>query len=191
MTERQDYRLVTDWQQLDPATGEAIRTFWLRERANVQGDEATRRLAEVVAHIEDANGEVAAVATVATKTLPRLGQPMYYYRCFVGKAWRSRKMVRPLLRHTQKVLESYARENGYPCIGILLELENAGFADTLRWARWPGIDFSYIGVSPRGLELRVWYFRGARLKTPAEMARLRIGTQAVPRRVRASGAARR
>jgi hypothetical protein len=39
--------------------------------------------------------------------------------------------------------------------------------------------------------LRVWYFRGARLKTPAEMARLRIGTQAVPRRVRASGAARR
>jgi hypothetical protein len=175
MTERHDYRLVTDWHSLDAETGAAIRDFWLREHANVEGGEATRRLGEVVAHVVDENGELAAVATVATKILPRLGQPMYYYRCFVGKAWRSRKLVRPLLRRTQKVLEKYAREHDYPCIGILLELENAGFADTLRWARWPGIDFSFIGVSPRGLELRVWYFRGARLKTPAQMARMRNG----------------
>jgi hypothetical protein len=90
----------------------------------------------------------------------------------VGKAWRSSKLVRPLLRHTQKVLEKHARAHDYPCIGILLELENEGFADTLRWARWPGVDFSYIGVSPRGLELRVWYFRGALLKTPEQVARL-------------------
>lgn len=175
MTERHDYRLVTDWQQLDPATGEAIRAFWVREHANVAGAEAARRLGEVVAHVVDENGELAAVATVATKVLPRLGQPMYYYRCFVGNAWRSRKLVRPLLRHTQKVLEKYAREHDYPCIGILLELENEGFVDTLRWARWPGVDFSFIGVSPRGLELRVWYFRGAHLKTPAQMARLQSG----------------
>lgn len=180
MAERHDHRLVTDWQQLDPATGEAILAFWLREQANVEGDEARRRLGEVVAHVLDEDGKLAAVATVATKVLPRLGQPMYYYRCFVGNAWRSRKLVRPLLRHTQKVLEGYARRNDYPCIGILLELENAGFADTLRWACWPGVDFSYIGVSPRGLELRVWYFRGARLKTPAQMAQMRNGAVAVP-----------
>jgi hypothetical protein len=175
MTARHDYRFVTDWQSLDAATGAAIRDFWLRVQANVEGDEATRRLGEVVVHVVDENGEVAAVATVATKILPRLGQPMYYYRCFVGKAWRAHKLVRPLLRRTQKVLEKYAREHDYPCIGILLELENAGFADTLRWAQWPGVGFSYIGVSPRGLELRVWYFRGARLKTPAQMAHLRDG----------------
>jgi len=175
MTERHAYELVTDWQSLDAETGAAIRDFWLREQANVEGDEATRRLEEVVAHVVDENGELAAVATVATKILPRLGQPMYYYRCFVGKAWRSRKLVRPLLRRTQKVLEQYAREHDYPCIGILLELENAGFTDTLRWAQWPGVGFSYIGVSPRGLELRVWYFRGARLKTRAQMARMRDG----------------
>ena len=173
MTERHDYRLVTDWQQLDPAAGDAILSFWVREHANVAGDEARRRLGEVVAHVVDEKGELAAVATVATKVLPRLGQPMYYYRCFVGNAWRSRKLVRPLLRHTQKVLEKDAREHDYPCIGILLELENEGFTDTLRWARWPGVDFSFIGVSPRGLELRVWYFRGAHLKTPAQMARTR------------------
>ena len=175
MADRHAYRFVNDWQNLDPAAGEAIRAFWLREQANVQGDEATRRLTEVVAHIVDEHDELVAVATVATKILPRLGQPMYYYRCFVGKAWRASKLVRPLLRHTQKVLEKYAREHDYPCIGILLELENEGFADTLRWAHWPGVDFSYIGVSPRGLDLRVRYLRGALLKTPEQMARLQAG----------------
>lgn len=167
-----EYRYVTDWMQLDPAVGETIRAFWLREQANVEGERATQRLNEVVAHVLDERGELAAVSTATSKILPRLGQPLYYYRCFVGKAWRSSKLVRPLLRYTQKVLEDYARKNNYPCIGVLLELENEGFADTLRWAHWPGIDFSYIGVSPRGLELRVWYFRGAKLKTPEEMATL-------------------
>jgi len=172
MTDRHAYETITDWQQLDQETGNAIRAFWEREQANVSGDEATRRLDEVVAHVVDERGELVAVATVAQKILPRLGQPMYYYRCFVGKAWRSSKLVRPLLRHTQKVLEKYARANDFPCIGILLELENEGFANTLRWARWPGVGFSYIGVSPRGLDLRVWYFRGALLKTPEQVARL-------------------
>lgn len=194
MTDRHSYTTITDWQQLDPATGDAIRAFWDREHANVSGDEATRRLDEVVAHVVDENGELVAVATVAQKVLPRLGQPMYYYRCFVGQAWRSSKLVRPLLRHTQKVLEKYARANDYPCIGILLELENEGFADTLRWAHWPGVDYSYIGVSPRGLDLRVRYFRGALLKTPEQMAWLRThvvparaGAEKAPRKIRAGG----
>ena len=173
MANRHSYQTITDWQRLDAATGDAIRAFWLREQANVAGDEATRRLAEVVAHVVDEQGRLAAVATATPKVLPRLGQPLYYYRCFVGKAWRASKLVRPLLRHAQKILEAYARKHDYPCIGILLELENEGFADTLRWAHWPGVGFSYIGISPRGLDLRVWYFRGARLKTPTEVAELR------------------
>lgn len=169
MPDKHTYTTITDWQHLDPAVGEAIRQFWLREQANVAGAEAIHRLTEVVAHIVDENNNMVAVATVAVKVLPRLGQPMYYYRCFVGKAWRSSKLVRPLLRHTQHVLEKYARAHDFPCIGILLELENEGFADTLRWATWPGVGFNYIGISPRGLDLRVWYFRGAVLKTPAQM----------------------
>jgi hypothetical protein len=173
MADRHSYQIITDWRRLDTATGEAIRAFWLREQANVAGNEATRRLTEVVAHVVDEQGRLAAVATATPKVLPRLGQPLYYYRCFVGKSWRASKLVRPLLRHTQMVLEAFARAHDYPCIGILLELENEGFADTLRWAHWSGVGFSYIGVSPRGLDLRVWYFRGARLKTPAELAELR------------------
>lgn len=148
MADGHEFHTITDWQRHDPALGDAIRAFWLREHANVEGDEATRRLTQVVAHVVDENGELAAVATVTPKILPRLGQPMYYYRCFVGEAWRSTKLVLRLLRHTQHVLEAYAGSHDFPCIGILLELENPGFARALRWANWPGLNFAYIGRQP-------------------------------------------
>jgi GNAT superfamily N-acetyltransferase len=163
------YQTLTDWQQLDPAVGDAIRAFWISEKASVAGEEADRRLAQVVAHVQDAAGRVVAVATAMPHLSARLGQPMYYYRCFVGEAWRGHSFSRALLRHTQKVLEAYAREHDFPCIGILLELVNAGFARTLQSPHWRFSGFTYIGKSQRGLDLRVWYFRGARLKKPEEL----------------------
>jgi len=42
----------------------------------------------------------------------------------------------------------------------------------LQWAHWNTTGFSYIGKSPRGLDLRMCYFRGARLKTPEEVQSL-------------------
>src|SRR5262249_30177796 len=117
-----------------------------------------------VMHAVAPSGEVAAVCTAVAKTLPRLGQPMYYFRCFVGKAWRRSHLGLRLLREAQRVLEDYARAHAFPCIGMLLELENAMFANNFRTALWPTTGFVYIGKSARGLELRVWYFRDAELK---------------------------
>src|SRR5579875_2922786 len=141
MTDRSAFRYVTDWQCLTDENAEAIRAFWLREHANVEGEEAIRRARQVVARVLDENGGIAAVSTAVPKTIPRLQQPMYYYRCFVGAAWRDGRLVRPLLRYTFDVLEAWARER----------------------------DFAYIGRSVRGLDLRVRYFRGARLKTPQQL----------------------
>ncbi len=169
MTDRSAFRYVTDWQCLTDENAEAIRAFWLREHANVEGEEAIRRARQVVARVLDENGGIAAVSTAVPKTIPRLQQPMYYYRCFVGAAWRDGRLVRPLLRYTFDVLEAWARERDYPCIGMLLELENEGFARTLKRAYWPDVGFAYIGRSVRGLDLRVRYFRGARLKTPQQL----------------------
>jgi hypothetical protein len=172
MSKPHKFRYVTDWKQLDSEANDAIRAFWTRENANVEGEEAVRRVQQVVLHVLDKNDEIAAVATAAPRVLPRLGQPLYYYRCFVGKAWRSGRLVRPLIRQSQRVLEDYAREHDFPCIGVLLELENEGFATSMQWAHWNTTGFSYIGKSPRGLDLRVCYFRGARLKSPQEVRKL-------------------
>ncbi len=164
---RHNFRLVTDWQSLTPEAGAAISAFWQRENAIADAATANKRLPEVVAHALTETGEVAAVCTAVAMTMPRIGEPMYYYRCFVGRAWRASRLVLSLLRHTQGVLETYAREHSYPCIGILMELENARFGESMRKPVWTNTGFVYAGKSGRGLDLRVWYFRGARLSTSA------------------------
>ena len=48
----------------------------------------------------------------------------------------------------------------------ILELENGRFKEAVRSAIWWNPRFYYIGRSARGLDLRLHYFKGARLKAP-------------------------
>lgn len=157
---------IAHWPQGTPENGEAVLAFWRRE--NAIGDEAQskKRLSEIILHATTADGEIAGVSTAIPITLPRLAQPTYYYRCFIGAKWRKSRLVLSMLRKAGDVLENYAREHNYPCIGIVLEMENARFGQTLQRAVWSSTGFVYIGKSQRGLDLRVKYFRGAKLKPP-------------------------
>jgi hypothetical protein len=158
------FHFVTHWQRDCAEDAAAVLDFWRREQAFNSEVNAEERLRQVVLHARDATGEVAGVCTVMPLTLPRIGQPMYYYRCFIGKAWRKTRLVFRLLLRAFDVLEDYARAHGFPCIGMVLELENTRFGEALRAPVWPSTGFVYIGKSGRGLDLRVRYFRGARLK---------------------------
>ncbi len=158
------FDFIAHWPQGTPKDGAAVLEFWRRE--NAMGDEAKaqQRLREVVLHAVTDAGDVAGVCTAVPITLPRLGQPMYYYRCFIGGAWRKSRLVYGMVNHAFDALEAFARDNNYPCIGVLLELENSRFGKKLRAPVWPHTRFIYIGKSQRNLDLRLRYFRGARLK---------------------------
>lgn len=161
------FRYVTDWKAMLPESAAAIREFWRSEGALNDDAQIEERLKQVVMHACTEDGDVAAVCTAIPMTPPAFGQPVYYYRSFVGKRWRSTRLVERLLRRAQAFLEEFAIANDYPCIGILLELENTRFREKGRMPVWPHTHFVYVGVSKRGLESRVYYFKGARLKNPA------------------------
>jgi hypothetical protein len=158
------FTFVEHWQTENAENAEAVLEFWRRENAISDEASAKKRLSEVVLHACDRNGTIAGVATAVKITLPRLGQPTYYFRCFIGKDWRKSRLVMQLLRRTGEVLETYARAHDFPCIGVILEMENKRFGETLKRAWWPSTGYVFIGKSQRGLDLRVKYFRGAKLK---------------------------
>lgn len=162
----QAFRYVVGWPAVATDDAEAIGAFWRREGALDDDARIAERLRQVVMHARTAEGEVAGVCTAVAVTPPRLGQPMYYWRTFVGRQWRGTPLVMSLLKRSCACLETYAQANGYPCIGVLLELENERFSERGRAAAWWNPRFTYIGRSERGLDLRVLYFRGARLKAP-------------------------
>ncbi|HEY0180156.1 MAG TPA: hypothetical protein VGC30_11075 [Dokdonella sp.] len=160
------FRFVVDWQALDAASADAIRAFWQREGAIVDPAQIAQRLPQVVMHATTADGEVAGVCTALLATPPMLAQPFYYWRTFVGARWRRTQLVMMLLKRSCTLLEDYAARHGHPAIGVLLELENERFRERGRMAVWWNPRFVYIGRSARGLDLRVHYFKGARLKPP-------------------------
>jgi len=158
------FRYITHWPQGTPKNGGAVLDFWRRENAIDDEAQAQQRLREVVSHVTDEAGEVAGVCTAVPLTLPRLGQPMYYYRCFIGAKWRRIRLGTSLTVHAFGVLRKYARSRDYPCIGVVMEIENTGLVESLNMPIWPLNPFIYIGKSQRDLELRVRYFPGALLK---------------------------
>ena len=157
------YTFVADWQALDPVAGEAIADFWRREGALADEALIKARLPQVVMHVLDGDA-VAAISTAVPMTPPQFGQPVYYFRMFVGKAWRSTPLIKRLAVRATKCLEEYAVAHDFPCIGVMLELEGARFKEKWRMPIWSYAQFIYIGRSPRGLETRVYYFKGALLK---------------------------
>jgi hypothetical protein len=162
------FTFVPHWQAENAENADAVLEFWRRENAISDEASAKKRLGEIVLHARDASGAVAGVSTAVKITLPRLGQPTYYFRCFIGKGWRKSRLVLHLLRRTCEILEAHARAHDFPCIGVVLEMENARFGEALQRAWWPNTGFVFIGKSQRGLDLRVKYFRGAKLK-PAKI----------------------
>lgn len=159
-----EFQFIQHWPQGTPKDGNAVLEFWRREKAIVDEAQAQQRLREVVAHAVDGSGEVAAVCTAVITTLPRIAQPMYYYRCFVGAKWRRLRLGTSLTMHAFDLLERYSKDHGDPCIGLLMEIENAGLVESLNMPIWPINPFIYVGKSQRNLELRVRYFSDARLK---------------------------
>lgn len=164
-TSRAAFDFAVDWPSISAENGDAICDFWRREGAFADEAQMKTRLPQIVMHATR-DGEVAGVCTAMTMTPPQLAQPIYYWRTFVGKAYRATPLVMMLLKKSCVLLEEHARANGYPAIGILLELENDRFRDKGRAAVWFNPRFVYVGRSQRGLDLRVFYFKGAKLKPP-------------------------
>ena len=104
------------------------------------------------------------------KALPRLRQPTYYYRQFFAKALRGQHQELAFFQFAKRVLQDYnAALPKAESLGILLEIENAKIAAAYRRAHEPGFEATFIGYSPRGLQLRVSYFEDAVLLAPTPL----------------------
>ena len=142
---------VPVWKQVTPDLAQELMAFWQASKAVVEPGAAATRALQAVCVARDGNGALCGVATAVVKALPRLRQPTYYYRQFA-----------------KRVLQDYnAALPKAESLGILLEIENAKIAAAYRRAHEPGFEATFIGYSPRGLQLRVSWFDDAMLLPPA------------------------
>lgn len=158
------------WKDVSAELAAELVTFWRDQNAIQNEVAATRRSEQVVCIARDADGVLCGVATAIIKVLPRLRQPMYYYRQFFAKALRGQHQELAFFQRAKQILHDYNTGlKKAESLGILLEVENAKIAAAYKRAHEPGFDATFIGYSPRGLQLRVSYFDNAVLLAPSPL----------------------
>ncbi|TWI01695.1 hypothetical protein IP90_02254 [Luteimonas cucumeris] len=158
------------WKQVTAELKTELLAFWKHNHAIGDPTRAEARANEAVCIARGGDGALCAVSTAVIRVLPRLRQPMYYYRLFFSTAVRGQDQVIPFYNRAREVLQAYNASLPAPeSLGVLLELESGYLGAYYKQAYVPEADSTFIGYSPRGLQLRVSYFEGARLMAPTPL----------------------
>jgi len=158
--------IISVWKNITPELEAELVDFWINNKAMADKKLAGERAKQAVCIARGEKGEIVGVATAHPRIVPRLRQPMYYYRNFIAADYRGKQLAVPFLEKTKQVLQEYNLGLPKPlCLGIIIELENKGLAAHRNEAQWKE-GFTLIGYSPKGLHLRVWYFEGVKLFAP-------------------------
>lgn len=171
---RKTIEVTPVWKQVTPELAAELVEFWKANRAIGDTQQAERRADQAIAVARDDAGTICAAATGVLRVLPRLQQPMYYYRTFFAKSMRGQGQVFPLFNRSVEILQQFNRQLEMPeSLGLLMELESRYLvAPQLQLAHVKEVDAIFIGYSPRGLPLYVTYFEGARLMKPDQVAKV-------------------
>lgn len=156
------------WKNITPALGEELMGFWRSNKAIVDDASAATRATQAVCIARDESGAICGVGTAVIKVLPRLRQPMYFYRQFFAKSLRGRSQLIPFYQRARELLQDYNASLEKPeSLGVLIETENAKLSSAYNHAYEPAFAATFIGYSPRGTHMYVSYFDGAVLQPPA------------------------
>lgn len=162
--------IISVWKQVTPELQSELVAFWNDHKVIGNDAAAAERAQQAICIMRDEHGALSAVGTAQLKVLPRLRQPMYYFRLFFTPRLRGHHHFLPFYRHAKQILQDYSAGLEKPeSLGLLLELENTKLGKAYPHAHEPDFDATFIGYSPRGLQLRVSYFQGASLLPPATL----------------------
>ena len=162
-------KITTVWKKVTPELEAELLAFWSANNAVGNDADPTKRAKQAVCIARDEKGQLVGVSTAHPRIVPRLRQPMYYYRNFIAEPARGQKLAAAFLEASKKALQEFNLSQSKPlCLGMIIELENKAIAAHRNEAQWKE-GFTFIGYSPKGNVLRVWYFDGIKLFPPAQV----------------------
>lgn len=150
-----------------PASTDDVVRMWTTQ-AGLTEDEARRRLSEVSRVATTRDGRLCGISTAYVDVVPKLGVPMWHVRAFVDEDHRSGHLASNLLLAVRlAAVEEWESGRRPEVPGAVVEVENMLIEQRFPQAVWPYNEFVFIGLTPAGAHLRVYWFDGARIPTRA------------------------
>lgn len=151
------------WQKNSPVH-ENVKQLWKKHFPSLTEQQMEARLPQVVFALRTEDGEVVGVSTAHKAYIQQLKNRLYNFRCFIDPHYRIPGLASTLLVKTRDWLEKIHRADGLEeerCIGMITLVENVRIMKFRNEAIWPASKMVYIGNSPKGYPIRVYYFKKA------------------------------
>jgi len=157
-------QFINTWQKCESLTQNKIGELWRRNFPKVDDQFIQERIPQVVFAVET-EGAVVGVSTAYKALVPRLKHNFFAFRCFIDPAWRIPGLTSQLIVRTRDFLEEFnsTLAENEKCIGLITLVENERIKKYRNEAVWPASQMIYIGNSPKGHHIRVYYFNKAML----------------------------
>ena len=158
--------VIPVWKETTPEIEAELVELWLGHKALADAQQAAARAKWAVCLARSEQGAIVGVSTAHPRVVPRLRQPMYHYRNFIAAEFRGEQLAASFLIKSKDALQAFNLALPEPrCVGIIMALD--GQSPTARhgeaqWKEGP----TFIGYSPKGLQLRAWYFDAVSLFAP-------------------------
>ena len=137
--------------------------FWQSRKALPKTIKAEDRAKELVMMVKDQN-KVVGVTTSFRTQIPFLNQNYFFsFRTLIHPDHRIPGLSSKLTVMTRDFLESLYLEKKTDCIGLIVFAENKEILRNRTEAVWRASKLTFIGNTSDGMQMRVYYFKGARI----------------------------
>lgn len=152
------------WRKEATPFHEEVKLMWKKHFSSLKEDLVQARLNQVVFALRTADGKVVGVSTVHKAYIGQLKNHLYSFRCFIDPDHRIPGLMSTLVVKTRDWLEEIHQSDGDEkdrCIGMISLVENERIMKFRNEAIWRASKMVYIGNSPKGFHIRVYYFKKA------------------------------
>ncbi len=152
------------WLKPDSPVHHQIRQLWKKHFPSLSEEQVDKRLNQVVFAVQTKAGEVVGVSTAFRAYVQQLRNHMYAFRFFIDPAYRIPGLMEVILVKTRDFMEEISQTDGPEdkrCIGMITLVENERIMKYRTEAIFPASKMVYIGNSPKGYQIRAYYFKKA------------------------------
>jgi len=157
-----NFEFENQWILQSEQTRQEVIDFWNTHKLLKPDVSAIERAKEVVWVVRTPSKSIIGVSTAFKAHFKQLHNSFYVFRCAIAPDFRIPGLLAKILVDTRDFLESIHKNDPDPCVGILTFVENQG-VNANRRAVWPASKMVYIGSTANGKQIRVYYFKGARI----------------------------
>lgn len=152
------------WEADSATYAEEVKSFWERHNLLDTSINPDERAKQVVFKVTSEQDGIAGLSTAFKVRIPQIKHYFFAVRCVLSPDARIPGLLSKLLVETRDFLESlYLKGVEKECIGITTLVENEDLKKHRREAVWPASEMAFVGKSPKGHHIRVYYFKGAKI----------------------------